>query len=42
MGFDSIAPSLAYPGKGAFLLCHTSNPGGVNMTRDNHNATICY
>lgn len=28
MGFDSVAPYLAYPGKGAFLLCRTSNPGG--------------
>ena len=28
MGFDSIAPYLAYHGKGAFLLCRTSNPGG--------------
>jgi len=28
MGFDSIEPYLRYPGKGAFLLCRTSNPGG--------------
>lgn len=28
MGFDTIAPYLQYPGKGAFLLCRTSNPGG--------------
>lgn len=28
MGYDSIAPYLQYPGKGAFLLCRTSNPGG--------------
>ncbi len=28
MGFDSIEPYLAYHGKGAFLLCRTSNPGG--------------
>ena len=28
MGFDSVAPYLAYPGKGAFLLCRTSNTGG--------------
>jgi len=28
MGFDSVAPYLQYPGKGAFLLCRTSNPGG--------------
>ncbi len=29
MGFDSIEPYLAYHGKGAFLLCRTSNPGGA-------------
>jgi orotidine-5'-phosphate decarboxylase len=28
MGFDSVQPYLQYPGKGAFLLCRTSNPGG--------------
>ena len=28
MGFDTVAPYLRYPGKGAFLLCRTSNPGG--------------
>ncbi len=28
MGFDSVEPYLQYPGKGAFLLCRTSNPGG--------------
>ncbi|GAB3361344.1 MULTISPECIES: orotidine-5'-phosphate decarboxylase [Giesbergeria] len=28
MGLDSIEPYLRYPGKGAFLLCRTSNPGG--------------
>ncbi len=31
MGFDSIAPYLQYPGKGAFLLCRTSNPGGGDL-----------
>ena len=31
MGFDSIAPYLQYPGKGAFLLCRTSNPGGDDL-----------
>ena len=31
MGFDSVAPDLAYPGKGAFLLCRTSNPGGDDL-----------
>ena len=28
MGFDSVEPYLQYPGKGVFLLCRTSNPGG--------------
>ena len=28
MGFDSVQPYLAHAGKGAFLLCRTSNPGG--------------
>ena len=28
MGFDSVAPYLKHYGKGAFLLCRTSNPGG--------------
>lgn len=31
MGLDSIAPYLQYPGKGAFLLCRTSNPGGDDL-----------
>ena len=31
MGFDSIAPYLNYRGKGAFLLCRTSNPGGDDL-----------
>jgi orotidine-5'-phosphate decarboxylase len=31
MGFDSIEPYLAYPGKGAVLLCRTSNPGGADL-----------
>jgi len=31
MGFDSIAPYLAYHGKGAILLCRTSNPGGDDL-----------
>ncbi len=31
MGFDSIAPYLKYHGKGAFLLCRTSNPGGDDL-----------
>ena len=28
MGLDSVQPYLKYHGKGAFLLCRTSNPGG--------------
>jgi orotidine-5'-phosphate decarboxylase len=28
MGHDSIEPYLEWPGKGVFLLCRTSNPGG--------------
>ena len=31
MGFDSVAPYLKYHGKGAFLLCRTSNPGGSDL-----------
>ena len=31
MGFDSVEPYLQYPGKGAFLLCRTSNPGGDDL-----------
>ena len=31
MGFDSIEPYLTYAGKGAFLLCRTSNPGGDDL-----------
>ena len=28
MGFDTIEPYLRFPGKGAIILCRTSNPGG--------------
>lgn len=31
MGFDSVEPYLKYHGKGAFLLCRTSNPGGNDL-----------
>ena len=31
MGFDSVAPYLQFHGKGAFLLCRTSNPGGDDL-----------
>ena len=31
MGFDSVAPYLKHEGKGAFLLCRTSNPGGNDL-----------
>ena len=31
MGFDSVEPYLPYAGKGTFLLCRTSNPGGDDL-----------
>ena len=31
MGLDSVLPYLQYQGKGAFLLCRTSNPGGCDL-----------
>jgi orotidine-5'-phosphate decarboxylase len=31
MGFDSIEPYMAYPGKGLILLCRTSNLGGADL-----------
>jgi orotidine-5'-phosphate decarboxylase len=31
MGWDSVVPYLKYEGKGAFLLCRTSNPGGDDL-----------
>ena len=31
MGLDSVQPYLNYHGKGAFLLCRTSNPGGDDL-----------
>jgi orotidine-5'-phosphate decarboxylase len=31
MGFDSVQPYLQHEGKGAFLLCRTSNPGGADL-----------
>jgi orotidine-5'-phosphate decarboxylase len=31
MGFDSVQPYLQRQGKGAFLLCRTSNPGGQDL-----------
>jgi orotidine-5'-phosphate decarboxylase len=31
MGFDSVEPYLAYDGRGAILLCRTSNPGGDDL-----------
>ncbi len=31
MGFDSIEPYLAYPERGAILLCRTSNAGGSDL-----------
>jgi orotidine-5'-phosphate decarboxylase len=31
MGHDTITPFLDYPGRAAFLLCRTSNPGGDDL-----------
>ena len=31
MGFDSVQPYLKHHGKGAILLCRTSNPGGDDL-----------
>ena len=31
MGGDTIEPYFAYPEKGLFLLCRTSNPGGADI-----------
>jgi orotidine-5'-phosphate decarboxylase len=31
MGFDSVEPYLRYEGKGAILLCRTSNAGGSDL-----------
>ena len=31
MGWDSVQPYLKYHGKGAFILCRTSNPGGDDL-----------
>ena len=31
MGFDSVQPYLQFEGRGAFLLCRTSNPGGADL-----------
>lgn len=31
LGFDSVAPFLAYRDRGIFLLCRTSNPGGADF-----------
>jgi uridine monophosphate synthetase len=30
-GQDQVAPFLVYPDKAVFILCHTSNPGAVNL-----------
>lgn len=31
IGTDSLAPFLAYPGRGVFILCRTSNPSGGEL-----------
>jgi uridine monophosphate synthetase len=31
LGHDSVAPFTAYADRGAFLLCHTSNPGATDL-----------
>lgn len=31
MGFDSVEPYFAYPDKGLYLLCRTSNPGAADL-----------
>jgi orotidine-5'-phosphate decarboxylase len=31
MGLDTLEPWLAHPGRGLFLLCRTSNPGGSDL-----------
>ncbi len=31
MGFDSVEPYLRHEGRGAILLCRTSNPGGADL-----------
>ena len=31
MGWDSVQPYVKYQGKGAFVLCRTSNPGGDDL-----------
>ena len=31
MGWDSVQPYVKYHGKGAFVLCRTSNPGGDDL-----------
>ena len=31
MGWDSVQPYVKYHGKGAFILCRTSNPGGDDL-----------
>lgn len=39
MGFDSVEPYLKRHGKGAFLLCRTSNPGGDDL-QNQHLASV--
>ena len=39
MGWDSVQPYLKHHGKGAFLLCRTSNPGGDDL-QNQHLASV--
>ncbi len=42
LGYDSIQPFLAYPGKGAFVLCKTSNPGAHEFQNLMGNGQLLY
>lgn len=42
MGSDSVAPYAAYPEKGAFILCRTSNVGGDDIQMLNNDGSPIY
>lgn len=42
MGFDSIAPYLEWEGRGVFVLCRTSNPGGSDLQMLQTGAELLY